>query len=92
MVVKVGMILVIGVYLLVVCVFLIGDVMNCNLMIKMGNCNYWMVMLLFVELVCSGVFDLLLVFMCSELLMNVIDVYCVFDVCELGWMKVKLML
>lgn len=87
--VKVGMLLIIGVYLFNDMMFFIGMVMNKNLIICMGNCNYWCYLFKFVELVCMGVIDLVMVLLVCELMVVVFDVYCVFDMCELGWMKVK---
>ncbi|WP_322038496.1 zinc-dependent alcohol dehydrogenase [Burkholderia cenocepacia] len=87
---KAGTISVIGVYPPAARVFPIGDAMNRNLTIKMGNCNHRTVTPPLVELVRSGAFDPLSVLTRSEPLTNAIDAYRAFDVREPGWMKVKL--
>lgn len=87
---KGGTVAVIGVYPPAARVFPVGDAMNRNLTIKMGNCNHRTVTPPLVELVRSGAFDPLSVLTRCEPLTNAIDAYRAFDTREPGWMKVKL--
>ncbi|KVF12262.1 glutathione-dependent formaldehyde dehydrogenase [Burkholderia vietnamiensis] len=87
---KAGTVSVIGVYPAQARVFPIGEAMNRNLTIKMGNCNHRTITPHLIELVRSGAFDPAAVLTCREPLTNAIDAYRAFDVREPGWMKVKL--
>jgi threonine dehydrogenase-like Zn-dependent dehydrogenase len=87
---KAGTVAVIGVYPPQARVFPIGEAMNRNLTIKMGNCNHRTITPHLIELVRSGAFDPVSVLTRCEPLTNAIDAYRAFDVREPGWMKVKL--
>jgi threonine dehydrogenase-like Zn-dependent dehydrogenase len=87
---KAGTVAVIGVYPPQARVFPIGEAMNRNLTIKMGNCNHRTITPHLIELVRSGAFDPASVLTRCEPLTNAIDAYRAFDVREPGWMKVKL--
>ncbi|WP_322102168.1 alcohol dehydrogenase catalytic domain-containing protein [Paraburkholderia sp. J41] len=87
---KAGTIGVIGVYPPNDRFFPLGEAMNRNLTLKMGNCNHRTIIPKLVELVREGGFDPLGVLTQREPLTNVIDAYKAFDAREPGWIKVKL--
>jgi threonine dehydrogenase-like Zn-dependent dehydrogenase len=87
---KAGTVAVIGVYPENDRFFPIGQAMNRNLSLKMGNCNHRSITPKLVELVRSGSFDPIAVLTQREPMINVIDAYKAFDKREAGWMKVKL--
>ncbi|MEK6421553.1 MAG: zinc-dependent alcohol dehydrogenase [Burkholderia gladioli] len=90
MVAKAGTIGIIGVYPPQHRVFPIGEAMNRNLTLKMGNCNHRTIAPRLVELVAGGTFDPLSVLTQREPLTSAIEAYRTFDTREPGWMKVKL--
>lgn len=87
---KAGTVGVIGVYPPNDRFFPIGDAMNRNLTLKMGNCNHRTIIPKLVELVREGGFDPLSVLTHREPLTHVLDAYRAFDAREPGWIKVKL--
>ncbi len=87
---KAGTLGVIGVYPPNDRIFPLGEAMNKNLSIKMGNCNHRSVTPALLERVRTGAFDPLLVLTNREPLMNVMEAYKAFDARQPGWMKVKL--
>ncbi|WP_334023055.1 zinc-dependent alcohol dehydrogenase [Burkholderia gladioli] len=90
MVAKAGTIGIIGVYPPQHRVFPIGEAMNRNLTLKMGNCNHRTIAPRLVELVVGGTFDPLSVLTQREPLTSAIEAYRTFDAREPGWVKVKL--
>lgn len=58
----------------------------------MGNCYYCKYILLLFEYVFSGCIDLVKIFIQVKLIGDVIEVFEVFDCCEIGWIKVELVL
>ncbi|ATF88204.1 zinc-dependent alcohol dehydrogenase [Burkholderia gladioli] len=90
MVAKAGTIGIIGVYPPQHRVFPIGEAMNRNLTLKMGNCNHRTIAPRLVELVAGGTFDPLSVLTQREPLTSAIEAYRTFDAREPGWVKVKL--
>lgn len=87
---KAGTVAVIGVYPPHDRFFPIGNAMNRNLVVKMGNCNHRAITPKLVELVRNGSFDPLAVLTQREPIANAIDAYKAFDTREPGWVKVKL--
>jgi threonine dehydrogenase-like Zn-dependent dehydrogenase len=87
---KAGTVAVIGVYPPSDRFFPIGNAMNRNLVVKMGNCNHRSITPKLVELVRNGSFDPLSVLTQREPITNAIDAYKAFDTREPGWIKVKL--
>jgi threonine dehydrogenase-like Zn-dependent dehydrogenase len=87
---KAGTVAVIGVYPPNDRFFPIGNAMNRNLVVKMGNCNHRSITPKLVELVRNGSFDPLSVLTQREPITNAIDAYKAFDTREPGWIKVKL--
>ncbi|MFC0398763.1 zinc-dependent alcohol dehydrogenase [Paraburkholderia rhizosphaerae] len=87
---KAGTVSVIGVYPEGDRFFPIGEAMNRNLAIRMGNCNHRSITPRLVELVRNGSFDPISVLTQREPIMNAIDAYHAFDAREPGWLKVKL--
>lgn len=87
---KAGTVSVIGVYPPTDRVFPIGEAMNRNLVLRMGNCNHRAITPHLVELVRNGTFDPLAVLTQREPIMDAIAAYRAFDNREPGWIKVKL--
>jgi len=87
---KAGTIGIIGVYPPSLEKFPIGEAMNRNLAIRMGNCNHRAIIPHLIELVRSGAIDPIAVLTQREPIMNAIDAYKAFDAREPGWIKVKL--
>lgn len=87
---KAGTIGIIGVYPPSLEKFPIGEAMNRNLAIRMGNCNHRSIIPHLIELVRSGAIDPSAVLTQREPIMNAIDAYKAFDAREPGWIKVKL--
>jgi threonine dehydrogenase-like Zn-dependent dehydrogenase len=87
---KAGTVSIIGVYPEGDRFFPIGEAMNRNLSIKMGNCNHRSITPKLVELVRNNSFDPVSVLSQREPIMNAIDAYQAFDAREPGWIKVKL--
>ena len=70
--------------------FPIGDAMEKNLTVQMGNCNHRKYMPQLVELVAAGVFDPSTVLTQHEPLSDAIEAFETFDRRESGWVKVAL--
>ncbi|MEI6001707.1 glutathione-dependent formaldehyde dehydrogenase [Paraburkholderia bengalensis] len=87
---KAGTVSVIGVYPMNDRFFPIGEAMNRNLSVRMGNCNHRAITPKLVELVRNGSFDPLAVLTQCEPITNAIAAYRAFDTREPGWIKVKL--
>ncbi|ACC73862.1 zinc-dependent alcohol dehydrogenase [Paraburkholderia phymatum] len=87
---KAGTLSVIGVYPMNDRFFPIGEAMNRNLSVRMGNCNHRAITPKLVELVRNGSFDPLAVLTQREPITNAIEAYRAFDKREPGWIKVKL--
>jgi threonine dehydrogenase-like Zn-dependent dehydrogenase len=88
---KAGTLSIIGVYPPKDTYFPIGQAMNKNLTIKMGNCNHRRYLPHLVELVRVGEVDPTRILTRREPLTKVIDAYKAFDRREPGWIKVELM-
>lgn len=87
---KGGRISIIGVYPETVKSFPIGEAMNRNLTIRMGNCNHRRYIPKLLELVRSGVVDPSKVLTQVGPLVSALEAYRHFDKREPGWMKVKI--
>jgi threonine dehydrogenase-like Zn-dependent dehydrogenase len=87
---KAGTVSIIGVYPPNDRVFPIGEAMNRNLVVRMGNCNHRAITPHLVELVANGSFDPVSVLTQREPITNAIEAYHAFDTREPGWIKVKL--
>ncbi|MGZ0069380.1 alcohol dehydrogenase catalytic domain-containing protein [Microbacterium sp. Yaish 1] len=90
MVAKYGRIGIIGVYSPLAEVYPIGQAMNKNLTIRMGNCDHHSVTPPLIDMVAAGVFDPTALITAHETLAGVIDAYEAFDRREPGWIKVAL--
>jgi threonine dehydrogenase-like Zn-dependent dehydrogenase len=87
---KAGTLSIIGVYPQTARFFPIGEAMNKNVTIKMGNCHHRKYLPLLVNLVRSGVVKPERILTNIEPLTNVIEAYKAFDERQAGWMKVAL--
>jgi threonine dehydrogenase-like Zn-dependent dehydrogenase len=87
---KAGTLSIIGVYPPTARTFPIGEAMNKNLTIKMGNCNHRAYIPHLLDLVASGTIDPLKILTKTEPMGAVIDAYEAFDAREPGWLKVEL--
>lgn len=87
---KAGTLGIIGVYPPTAATFPIGQAMNKNLTVKMGNCNHRKYLPHLVDLVRAGTVDPSAILTKVEPITNVISAYKAFDQREAGWMKVKL--
>ena len=87
---KAGTISIIGVYPPTMQTFPIGQAMNKNLTIKMGNCNHRKYIPKLVDLVASGVVDPAKVLTETEPLQDALSAYRAFDERQPGWLKVEL--
>lgn len=87
---KAGSLGIIGVYPQSLMVFPVGEAMNKNLTLKMGNCNHRKYIPELLELVRAGVFDPSKVVTQQEFIMSAIDAYKAFDQRQAGWIKVEL--
>jgi threonine dehydrogenase-like Zn-dependent dehydrogenase len=87
---KAGTLSIIGVYPQSARVFPIGDAMNKNLTVKMGNCPHKRYIPTLVRLVASGAVHPGRILTRRAPLTSVLDAYRAFDRREPGWMKVKL--
>jgi threonine dehydrogenase-like Zn-dependent dehydrogenase len=87
---KAGTLSIIGVYPQTARSFPIGQAMNKNLTIKMGNCPHRKYLPMLVNLVRSGVVKPEKILTRIEPMMNVIEAYKAFDERQPGWMKVEL--
>jgi threonine dehydrogenase-like Zn-dependent dehydrogenase len=87
---KAGTLSIIGVYPQTARTFPIGEAMNKNLTVKMGNCNHRRYLPKLIELVRSNAVDPTAIISQKEPLLSAIDAYKAFDRREPGWLKVKL--
>lgn len=87
---KAGTLSIIGVYSELVNTFPIGNAMNKNLTIKMGNCNHRKYIPRLLELVRSGSVDPAEILTQVEPMTDVIEAYKQFDRRAPGWIKVML--
>ena len=87
---KAGTLSIIGVYPPTMQNFPIGQAMNKNLTLKMGNCNYRKYIPMLVDLVQSGQFDPESILTKVEEMTDAIDAFKAFDERQPGWMKVEL--
>ena len=87
---KAGTMSIIGVYPETAQSFPIGQAMEKNLTLKMGNCNHRKYIPMLLDKIVSGVLDPEKVLTNVEPLTNVIDAYKAFDTRQPGWVKVKL--
>jgi threonine dehydrogenase-like Zn-dependent dehydrogenase len=87
---KAGTLSIIGVYPQTAKSFPIGEAMNKNLTIKMGNCNHRKYIPMLVDMVRSGEVEPAEILTQHEPLGSAIDAYKAFDERRPGWLKVKL--
>jgi threonine dehydrogenase-like Zn-dependent dehydrogenase len=87
---KAGTLSVVGVYPASMKSFRIGDAMEKNLTIRMGNCNHRKYIPALVRLVQQGTIEPKKILAQVEPLMSAIDAYKVFDLRQPGWIKVEL--
>lgn len=87
---KAGTLSIIGVYPPTQRTFPIGEAMNKNLTVKMGNCHHRKYIPHLLDLIASGVIDPLKILTKREPLSSVIQAYEAFDSREPGWLKVEL--
>jgi threonine dehydrogenase-like Zn-dependent dehydrogenase len=87
---KAGTIGIIGVYPPQAHAFPIGEAMNKNLTVKMGNCNHRRYVPKLVELVRAGVVDPQSVLTQLEGVRTAVEAYEAFDARQPGWLKVEL--
>jgi len=87
---KAGTISIIGVYPETARTFPIGEAMEKNLTLKMGNCHHRKYIPVLLEKVQSGVLDPERILTNVEPMTSVIEAYKAFDTRQPGWIKVKL--
>lgn len=87
---KAGTLSIVGVYPPTARFFPIGEAMNKNLTLKMGNCNHRRYIPRLLDLVRSGTVDPSAFITRVEGLTHVIDAYKAFDLRRPGWIKVEL--
>ena len=87
---KAGTISIIGVYPPTMQTFPIGQAMNKNLTLKMGNCNHRKYIPKLVDMVASGVVDPVKILTQMEPMQDALSAYREFDEREPGWIKVEL--
>jgi|TARA_R100000501_G_scaffold17256_1_gene31935 threonine dehydrogenase-like Zn-dependent dehydrogenase len=87
---KAGTLSIIGVYPPTVETFPIGQAMNKNLTIKMGNCNHRKYIPHLVDLVRAGVIDPVSLLTQTDELTDAVKAYETFDQRKPGWLKVEL--
>lgn len=87
---KAGSLSIIGAYPPQLVVFPIGQAMNKNLTIKMGNCNHRKYIPYLLELIRTGAIDPSKVITQHEPIESAIEAYKAFDTRQPGWIKVKL--
>jgi len=87
---KAGTLSIIGVYPPDDTSFPIGNAMNKNLTIRMGNCNHRKYIPHLIELVRTGAVDPTVIITQREGMESVIDAYKAFDMRRPGWLKVAL--
>jgi threonine dehydrogenase-like Zn-dependent dehydrogenase len=88
---KAGTLSIIGVYPPQFMVFPIGEAMNKNLTVNMGNCNHRKYIPQLLEAVRMGAIDPSKLITQHEPIVSAIDAYKAFDTRQAGWMKVELM-
>jgi threonine dehydrogenase-like Zn-dependent dehydrogenase len=87
---KAGQLSIVGVYPPTDKVFPIGQAMNKNITVKMGNCNHRRYYNTLIGLVLSGVLDPAKVLTRKEPMQGAVEAYQAFDRREPGWIKVEL--
>lgn len=87
---KAGTLSIIGVYPQTARTFPIGEAMNKNLTLKMGNCDHRRYVPKLLELVRTGVVDPTAILSHVEPMTSAIDAYRNFDLRKPGWLKVEL--
>ncbi|HET6229157.1 MAG TPA: hypothetical protein VFE05_03700, partial [Longimicrobiaceae bacterium] len=87
---KAGTLSIIGVYPETARFFPIGQAMNKNLTINMGNCNHRAYIPRLVDLVMAGAMDPAQILTQREPMTAVLDAYKAFDTRQPGWVKVEL--
>jgi threonine dehydrogenase-like Zn-dependent dehydrogenase len=87
---KAGTLSIIGVYPPTMNTFPIGQAMNKNLTINMGNCNHRRYVPHLVELVRTGAIDPIQILTQVEPLTDALEAYKAFDQRQPGWVKVEL--
>lgn len=87
---KAGVLSIIGVYPPTDKTFPIGQAMNKNLTIRMGNCNHRKYVPMLLELVRTGAVDPAAILTRQEPLTSAISAYRAFDARQPGWLKVEL--
>jgi threonine dehydrogenase-like Zn-dependent dehydrogenase len=88
---KAGTLSIIGVYPQTDRFFPIGEAMNKNLTLNMGNCNHRKYIPMLIERVREGAIDPLEILTQQQSLTSAIEAYKAFDRREPGWVKVELM-
>lgn len=92
MVSKAGTVAVIGVYPGTMRSFPVGDALEKNLTLRLGNCHHRAYVPMLVDMVRSGRIDPVDVLTRSAPLESALEAYAAFDRREAGWLKVKLTL
>lgn len=87
---KAGTVAIIGVYPPTMQTFPIGQAMNKNLTLKMGNCNHRKYIPKLLDLVASGIVDPVKVLTQTEPMQDALAAYRAFDERQPGWIKVEL--
>ncbi len=87
---KAGTLSIVGVYPPTLSSFPIGQSMNKNLTLHMGNCNHRKYVPHLLDMVASGVFDPVDILTEAESIHGAIDAYEAFDKRQPGWLKVEL--
>ncbi|WP_375754546.1 zinc-dependent alcohol dehydrogenase [Corallococcus exercitus] len=87
---KAGTLSIIGVYPQTMNAFPIGEAMNKNLTLRMGNCNHRKYIPKLLELVRSGTVDPTAILSHVKSMASAIDAYRNFDLRKPGWVKVEL--
>ena len=87
---KAGTVSIIGVYPPTMETFPIGQAMNKNLTLKMGNCNHRKYIPKLVDMVASGVVDPVKILTQMEPMQDALAAYRAFDERQPGWIKVEL--
>ncbi len=88
---KAGTLAVIGVYPPTARAFPIGQAMNKNLSVKMGNCNHRKYIPLLLERVRTGAIDPVRVVTQEQPIDSAVEAYQEFDRREPGWLKVEIL-
>jgi threonine dehydrogenase-like Zn-dependent dehydrogenase len=87
---KAGTLGIIGVYSPQMQNFPIGQAMNKNLTVKMGNCNHRKYIPMLIDMVQNGTLDPRMILTQTEPMTAVLDAYKAFDTRQPGWIKVEL--